>query len=236
MPPTGVERVCSYAFSLFLIDNESILRFRLSIAFSYSVLFLLLGKRRRLSGSHVLYFLLMGVSYGHRAILIFTDSDDGQAFASELPERMPAANWIGTVPCEKRIELEGELVILDTQGYGLIDLDQLDYPSSLDKAISAVESRQGQEVDYVELIYGDVLLDGLHNVGPEGKEKWDARNLLWHFTTLEGWGEQVEEAWSAIEDHAIGSVWRGLIEMHLLQNSNADDELAQRISDRSYMQ
>lgn len=177
----------------------------------------------------------MGVSYGHKAILIFYDGDDGHAFASEIPVQLPAANWTGTVPCVKRTELDGQIVVLDTQGYGLIDLDELEYPSSLVKAISAVYGRQGQETDYVELIDRDDLLEGLHNVGPEGKEESDARNFLWHFTTLEGWGEQVEEAWGAIEDHAIEAVWRGLIEDHLLKNSTADDELAQRISDRSYM-
>ena len=178
----------------------------------------------------------MGVSYGHKAILIFFDAEEGKAFAEGLPERLPAANWGGTVPCEMRIELEGEIVVLDTQGYGLIDLNQLDYPSSLDKVISAVESRQGQETDYVELIYGDALQDDNHNVGPEGKEEWDARNLIKHLTMPEAYGEEVEDAWIAMQDAAIEAVWRGLIEMHLRQNSNADEELAQLISDRSYMQ
>ena len=95
----------------------------------------------------------MGVSFDNQVYLVC--EKDESKWLESVPKRTPAAHFNTDCPiwCNIETMLNGFFVyLMETSGYGVVDLEKFELPASCVGITSAVTSCQGQNIDFVENI------------------------------------------------------------------------------------
>jgi hypothetical protein len=97
----------------------------------------------------------MGMSFENTLTLKFENEADGVEWVKTLPERLECAHYYGDGP--KWIEVDGCYVEITSEGYGVYDLNEMDYPDTLIGCVSQVRSLQGDDIYYNVLYRGSEM-------------------------------------------------------------------------------
>jgi len=101
----------------------------------------------------------MGMSFENTLTFRFENETDGKEWVKGLPERLECNHYYGDGP--KWIEVDGCYVEITSGGYGVYDLNEMDYPDTLIGCVSNVRSLQGDNIYYNEIYYGSELREKL---------------------------------------------------------------------------
>ena len=93
----------------------------------------------------------MGMSFENTLTLRFENETDGKKWVEGLPERLECNHYYGDGP--KWIEVDGCYVTISSNGYGVYDLNQMDYPDTIIGGVSQVRSCQGDDIYFNQIYY-----------------------------------------------------------------------------------
>ena len=89
----------------------------------------------------------MGVSWTHRVTAVCRE--DEREWLKTLPDELTAAHMYGETPVHDK-EGEGRLLTFSSSGYGIFDLNTVDWPASLIGVVHRISPNQCQDFDVVD--------------------------------------------------------------------------------------
>ena len=132
----------------------------------------------------------MGLSYENEVTLV-CDNNELSWVEKHFPlnnedgtrrsHRMRATHYYGDAPVWVSSDFNGTIITMSSGGYGVLDLNSLELPSSLIGFISEVWSCQSQDINYVEL----VMSDELKPYSDDDEEEDDDYECYWNSSPYE---------------------------------------------------